>query len=55
VIEENCNLCKLCLMVTGCSAITLGADTVEIETDLCYGCGICVDSCHREALVQEAA
>ena len=55
VVEENCNLCKLCLMATGCSAISLGMEAVEIDPELCYGCGICVDSCHREALIQEAA
>jgi indolepyruvate ferredoxin oxidoreductase alpha subunit len=55
VVEENCNLCKLCLMATGCSAITLGTSAIEIDPELCYNCGICVDTCHRDALVQEAA
>jgi indolepyruvate ferredoxin oxidoreductase alpha subunit len=65
VIAENCNLCKLCITLTGCMAITLGKsslgksslgknslgeDTVIIDPELCYGCGLCVDACHREAI-----
>ncbi len=54
VVEENCNLCKLCLMVTGCSAFSIGAAAIEIDPELCYGCGICIETCHHDALVAEA-
>ncbi len=54
VVEENCNLCKLCLMATGCSALSIGADAIEIDSELCYGCGICIETCNREALIEEA-
>jgi indolepyruvate ferredoxin oxidoreductase, alpha subunit len=54
VVEENCNLCKLCLMATGCSALSLGANAIEIDPELCYGCGICIETCNREALIEEA-
>ncbi|MHB0966292.1 MAG: thiamine pyrophosphate-dependent enzyme [Bellilinea sp.] len=55
VVEENCNLCKLCLMVTGCSAFSLGANAIEIDPELCYGCGVCIETCHHDALVAEEA
>ena len=54
VVDENCNLCKLCLMATGCSALSIGANAIEIDPELCYGCGICIETCNREALVEEA-
>lgn len=53
VVAENCNLCKLCLMVTGCSAFSLGAAAIEIDPELCYGCGVCIETCHHDALVAE--
>ncbi|MBA4421399.1 MAG: hypothetical protein C0391_09650 [Anaerolinea sp.] len=53
VIEENCNLCKLCLIVTGCSAFNIGMNSIEIDPELCYGCGICIETCNRNALVEE--
>jgi len=54
VVEENCNLCKLCLMITGCSAFSLGSSSIKIDPELCYGCGVCVETCNREALIEEA-
>jgi indolepyruvate ferredoxin oxidoreductase alpha subunit len=50
VVAENCNLCKLCIQLTGCMAITLGEEAIEIDSDLCYGCGLCIAACHREAI-----
>lgn len=55
LIPENCNLCKLCVMLTGCPAIDLGPETVVIDPALCYGCGLCAQVCHRAALVHEQA
>ncbi|HEY3343474.1 MAG TPA: thiamine pyrophosphate-dependent enzyme [Anaerolineaceae bacterium] len=54
VVEENCNQCKLCLMLTGCSAINLTANAIEIDPELCYGCGICIETCNHAALIEEA-
>lgn len=50
VITENCNACKLCIIQTGCPAITLGDGTVLIDPDLCYGCNLCGAACSRDAL-----
>jgi len=55
VVEENCNLCKLCITVTGCPAISIAEGTIAIDQALCSGCGLCVDACHRDAIVLEAA
>jgi indolepyruvate ferredoxin oxidoreductase alpha subunit len=53
VIAENCNLCKLCIAVTGCLAITLGDTAIDIDPDLCYGCGLCAAACNRDAIALE--
>ncbi|MCX6054847.1 MAG: thiamine pyrophosphate-dependent enzyme [Chloroflexi bacterium] len=54
VVTENCNLCKLCLMVTGCPAFNIGENAIKINPELCYGCGICIKICNRNALEVEA-
>ncbi len=55
VVAENCNLCKLCITVTGCPAITLGEEAIEIDAAVCYGCGLCAATCNRDAILVEAA
>jgi len=54
VVAENCNLCKLCITMTGCPAISLGEDAIEIDEATCYGCGLCATTCNRDAIVVEA-
>jgi indolepyruvate ferredoxin oxidoreductase alpha subunit len=54
VIPENCNQCKLCISTTGCPAIDIGEDTIVVDSALCYGCGLCVAVCNREAIVKES-
>jgi indolepyruvate ferredoxin oxidoreductase alpha subunit len=55
VVPENCNLCKLCIIRTGCPAIDLGEDAIVIDPTLCYGCSLCAQVCNREAIVKESA
>jgi indolepyruvate ferredoxin oxidoreductase alpha subunit len=55
VVAENCNLCKLCVITTGCPAITLTEATVVIDDDLCYGCGLCATTCKQDAILVEEA
>ncbi len=50
VIDENCNQCKLCITVTGCLAITLTENSIFIDPDQCYGCGLCAAVCKRDAI-----
>lgn len=54
VIAENCNLCRLCIIATGCPAIGLGEETVVVDADECYGCGLCAAVCNRDAIKVEA-
>lgn len=53
VVEENCNLCKLCISVTGCSALVPGEKVMTIDPALCRQCGMCVSVCNRNAMVME--
>jgi indolepyruvate ferredoxin oxidoreductase alpha subunit len=55
VVPENCNLCELCIMITGCPAIDVdtGKDTIVIDPTLCYGCGLCAQVCNRDAIELE--
>ena len=66
VDPELCILCKKCLRVTGCPALSLpkaetpsekspggdspGGGAIEIDSSLCNGCGICSDVCPTGAL-----
>jgi indolepyruvate ferredoxin oxidoreductase alpha subunit len=54
VVPENCNLCSLCITITGCPAIGIGKDTIVIDPALCYGCGLCAAVCNREAIHRES-
>ncbi len=53
VDAEKCNLCRLCIIQTGCPAIDLGEEAVVIDPSLCDGCGLCVDVCNLDALLKE--
>jgi indolepyruvate ferredoxin oxidoreductase alpha subunit len=50
VLPEKCTQCKLCITVTGCPAITLTEESIEIDPALCYGCGLCAQVCNFEAI-----
>jgi indolepyruvate ferredoxin oxidoreductase alpha subunit len=50
VIDEKCNQCKLCITITGCPAIALSEQSIIIDSDQCYGCGLCAAACHRGAI-----
>jgi len=55
VVADACNLCKLCIMVTGCPALSLAETAVAVDPALCYGCGLCVEACKRGALIHAAS
>jgi indolepyruvate ferredoxin oxidoreductase, alpha subunit len=50
VVAENCNACKLCIIQTGCPAISLADGTVLIDPEVCYGCDLCGAVCNRDAI-----
>jgi len=51
VDEEKCVLCKKCLRITGCPALSVGKESIVIDSSLCNGCGICSSVCPTGALV----
>ncbi|RLC80905.1 MAG: hypothetical protein DRI81_03605 [Chloroflexi bacterium] len=55
VIPQECTLCKQCVVVTGCPAISLAEDTIVIDHAQCYGCGLCAQVCKFDAIEWEAA
>mgnify|MGYP001814800791 CR=1 FL=1 len=55
VDDEKCNLCKLCIIQTGCPAIDIGEDAIVIDPSRCDGRGLCAEVCNRDALVKEPA
>lgn len=50
VDDEACTVCRRCITVTGCPAISLGEDTIVIDQGLCYGCGLCAQVCPFDAI-----
>jgi len=55
VIDEKCNLCKLCILLTGCSALDILDGRLVVDEAQCVACGVCVEACARGALELEAA
>lgn len=47
---KNCIHCEVCLPACPLHAITLTADAIEIDRDLCNICGACVKVCYPEAI-----
>jgi indolepyruvate ferredoxin oxidoreductase alpha subunit len=52
VVPENCDLCKLCITLTGCPAIGIGEESIIIDPTLCYGCGLCAEVCPQGSIVK---
>jgi indolepyruvate ferredoxin oxidoreductase alpha subunit len=50
---EKCTLCNLCIIATGCPALSIEAETIAIDPDLCNGCGLCATACPTRALWKE--
>ena len=49
-VLEKCNACGVCVKAFGCPAISLPGEKAEIDTTLCYGCGVCEIVCPFEAI-----
>jgi indolepyruvate ferredoxin oxidoreductase alpha subunit len=56
-INENCDLCMSCVKDLECPAIgyVKGEKRMEINTDLCAGCGFCVRTCPSQAIEVKGA
>jgi TPP-dependent indolepyruvate ferredoxin oxidoreductase alpha subunit len=49
-ILEECNACGVCVKEFGCPAISITAERAEIDSTLCYGCGVCEEICPFEVI-----
>ncbi|OEF98237.1 indolepyruvate ferredoxin oxidoreductase subunit alpha [Desulfuribacillus alkaliarsenatis] len=50
-INENCTTCTSCMRI-GCPAIVKKGNKIEINQNLCYGCDLCIQLCHFDAIVK---
>jgi indolepyruvate ferredoxin oxidoreductase alpha subunit len=48
--KEECNACGVCVKAFGCPAISLKSEHAEIDSSLCYGCGVCETVCPFDAI-----
>ena len=49
-VLEQCNGCGICVEQFGCPAISLTSEGAQIDTTLCYGCGVCEEICPFDAI-----
>lgn len=54
VKADACTLCKACINISGCPAITLGEKSIDIDPAQCNGCGICSQLCKFGAIQKES-
>lgn len=51
-INNSCINCKVCIKKLGCPALVKGNKKIEIDSNLCYGCGICQPICPKNAITE---
>lgn len=49
-IKDKCTMCKACILICPIGAIELKSGHVNINTDLCIGCGECLCACRFNAI-----
>jgi len=49
-VKDECNSCGVCVKAFGCPAISLSSEHAQIDTSLCYGCGVCETVCPFDAI-----
>ena len=55
VEEETCTFCRQCIREIGCPAISAEDGKAHIEPSLCFGCGLCTQICHFNAIKEVGA
>ncbi len=48
--KQKCIQCKKCIRELGCPGIVISNGTVEIDSSLCNGCGLCAQICPVHAI-----
>ena len=48
--QEAAAFCRQCIREIGCPAVTVEEGKAHIEPSLCFGCGLCAQICHFEAI-----
>ena len=51
-VSEKCIKCKKCINEIGCPAVTNIDGKIEIDSSLCFGCGLCSHICPVHAIEQ---
>jgi indolepyruvate ferredoxin oxidoreductase, alpha subunit len=51
---DKCVVCKLCITVTGCPALSVEEGNFIIDSSLCTGCSLCATACNLHAITMEA-
>ena len=54
VIPEKCIMCRKCIHVSGCPAITLGENSIALDPSTCNNCGLCTQVCPVGAIEKQA-
>ena len=54
VIPEKCIMCRKCIHVSGCPAITLGENSIALDPSTCNNCGLCAQVCPVGAIEKQA-
>ncbi len=50
VTTDQCTGCRRCIRELGCPAVVLEGNKVQIESSLCFGCGLCAQVCPTDAI-----
>ena len=50
IAKDKCIGCKKCILHLGCPAMYMKDGQAEIETGICFGCGLCAQICPAEAI-----
>ncbi|MFQ5557174.1 MAG: 4Fe-4S binding protein, partial [Acidimicrobiales bacterium] len=55
MICGSCGNCSACIDLFGCPAFHVDEGRIEIDPDLCVGCGVCARFCPNDAIVAVGA
>ena len=50
--KEKCKKCMMCMKI-GCPAISLKENGMSIDSTLCNGCGLCVQMCKFDSIIEK--